>query len=170
MIGRLRQGIRALLAWVRPVDDQLAADTLSPPLFALFRTMRAGERQHSLNVLQTLRARGESDPSLLRAALLHDVGKTRASFWLWERAFVVIARNLMPRRAQQWGAAEPSGWRRPFVISQQHPAWGAEMAAEAGADPLCVDLIGRHQHKLILPPMTESDRLLAALQAADEAN
>ncbi len=167
---RLRQGVRALTAWVRPVDDQAAAVYLSPRLLALFRQMRPGERQHSLNVLQTLQARGETHPALLAAALLHDCGKVRASYWLWERAIVVIVRRLAPERAIKWGIGEPTGWRRPFVVNQQHPAWGAAMAQAAGTDPLVVELIAGHQRKIDHIPSNEFERLLVTLQAADDLN
>lgn len=170
MIARLRQGARALLVWVRPVDAHAADAYLTPPLQVLFRQMRPAEQQHSLNVLRTLIERGKSDPSLLIAALLHDVGKSRAPYWLWERVIVVLARKIVPGRVSQWGEGVPVGWRRPFVISKQHPAWSAEMAAAAGADPLSVELIARHQRKLDHAPQNETERLLLALQAADDSN
>lgn len=167
---RLRQGTRALRAWVHPVDDHIAAAYLSPSLLALFQQMRPGERQHSLNVLHTLQSRGETHPALNTAALLHDCGKARFPYWLWERAIVVIVGRLAPRRAIQWGASAPEGWRRSFVVNQQHPAWGAEMAAAAGADSLAVELIARHQCKLDHRPSNEFERLLVVLQAADDMN
>ncbi|MHB8625931.1 MAG: HD domain-containing protein [Aggregatilineales bacterium] len=167
---RLRQGVRALTAWVRPVDDQAAAAYLSPRLLALFRQMRPGERQHSLNVLHTLLARGETHPALLTAALLHDCGKVRTSYWLWERAIVVIVKRLAPGRALKWGIGEPTGWRRPFVVNRQHPAWGAAMAQAAGADPLTVELIAGHQRKIDRSPSNELERLLVTLQVADDLN
>ncbi len=167
---RLRQGLRALRAWVRPPDARCAAAYLSPPLLKLFEAMRPGEAQHSLNVLETLLATGESNPSLLAAALLHDAGKARAPYWLWERVIVVLARKFAPDRAIRWGEGEPDGWRRPFVINRQHPAWSAEMVAQAGADPLTIELIAHHQCKLDHPPQNEMERLLAALQAADDEN
>ncbi len=170
MIARLRQGIRALVAWVRPVDKSLARAYLTPPLLALFEQMRSGEQQHSLNVLRMLIERGETHPALMIAALLHDVGKSRRPFWLWERVIVVLARKIIPERVSVWGDGEAVGWRRPFVISKQHPLWSAEMVAAAGADPLSVELIRQHQVKLTYSPQIEIERLLAALQAADDSN
>jgi hypothetical protein len=103
--------------------------------------------------------------------LLHDVGKARYPFRLWERVLVVVARKLAPRRISAWGDGTPTGWKRPFVISKQHPAWGAQLASQAGADPLAIELIARHQSKVDEPqPPCEQDRLLRSLQAADDEN
>jgi hypothetical protein len=62
------------------------------------------------------------------------------------------------------------GWRRAFIIAEQHPAWGAALAAEAGASPRLVTLIRLHQE---VPPMEadpETRRLLSKLQAVDDNN
>jgi hypothetical protein len=169
-LARVRQGLRALSAWARPVDDDLAAAFLSPTLLALFRQMRRSEQQHSLNVLRTLRRRGYDDPALMVAALLHDVGKCRAPYHLWDRVIVVLAKALAPDRVRQWGSGEPTGWRRPFAVSSQHPRWSAEMVAAAGADPLVIDLIAAHQRRLDHAPQTRLEQLLVVLQSADDAN
>jgi hypothetical protein len=135
-VMRLRQGLRALFAWVERVDEALAAEVLNPSLLALFRAMRRSERLHSLNVLRTLRAAGYDHPALLTAALLHDVGKSRAAYHLWDRVIVVLVSAVAPETARRWGAAEtPRGWRRPFVIREQHARWGADMVAAASGRP-----------------------------------
>jgi len=168
--ARMRQGARALVSWARPVDYEVAAAVLTPPLMALFRKMRRSEQQHSINVLRTLQARGYSDPALMVAALLHDVGKTRAAYHLWDRVLVVLVKAAFPNRARRWGQGDPVGWRRPFAINLQHPQWSADMVRAAGADPLVVTLIASHQQHLDHPPQSEAERLLVALQAADDAN
>jgi putative nucleotidyltransferase with HDIG domain len=169
-LARVRQGLRALSAWARPVDDDLAATFLSPPLLALFHRMRRSEQQHSLNVLRTLRRRGYDDPVLMVAALLHDVGKCRAAYHLWDRVIVVLAKAVAPDRVRRWGSGEPTGWRRPFVVNSQHPRWSAEMVAAVGADPLVIDLIAAHQRHLDHAPQTRLEELLVVLQSADDAN
>ncbi len=167
---RLRQGVRALFAWARPVDTALAAKILSPELLRLFQRMRRSEQQHSLNVLRTLQAQGHNDPALLAAALIHDVGKSRVAFHLWDRVLVVLVKAAAPRLARKCGQGTPTGWRRPFAVSQQHPQWGAEMAAAAGADPLLVQLIADHQKHLVGPPQNHVEERLYLLQNADDAN
>lgn len=172
-VYRFWQGTRALAAWVRPVEDTLAEDTLTPDLFALYCRMRRIERQHSLRVLRDLRAHGHTEPDVLVAALLHDVGKTRARFSLPEKVLVVLVKAFAPARYHRWGngpLADKPAWQRPFAVSAQHPAWGAEMVAAAGGRSLAVELIRRHADPLDGTVTTESDRLLIALQTADDRN
>jgi hypothetical protein len=165
---RFRQGLNVLGSLLRPVDDALAADILAPDLYALYRRMRRSERQHSLRVLHALMADGHTQPDLLAAALLHDVGKACGRFSLPEKVLVVLVRAVAPGRVQQWGRVNARWWQWPFAVSMQHPAWGADMAAHAGAPPLVVELIRRHADALPQPPETETDRLLSWLQAVDD--
>jgi hypothetical protein len=166
--NRFRQGLRALAAWLRPVDDTLAEQHLTPELLALYRQMRRSERQHSLRVLQALCAAQHTDPDLLTAALLHDVGKIRTSFFLPEKVLVVLVKAAAPGLYQRWGSGPTRGWRRPFAVSVQHPAWGADMVEAAGGRSLAVELIRRHQDTLNGAPQTKADRLLLLLQAVDD--
>lgn len=169
---RFQQGVRALISGLRPVDDVQAQHYLSPDLFALYRRMRRSERQHSLRVLNALLAAGHTHPDLLTAALLHDVGKISYPFSIPEKVLVVLVKAALPRTYKRWGQQWQPGsrafWRRPFAISVQHPDWGAEMAANAGASPLACALIRDHAHPVSKPLQTEAERLLAALQAEDD--
>lgn len=153
-----------------PARDELeqARLLLGPQLFALFRDMPPAEQAHALNVLRRVQQQGESPPELQCAALLHDVGKSRQPLQVWERALIVLARKTLPGKATQWGRGPASGWRRAFVVAAQHPAWGAELAAQAGAAPLTVRLIRRHQEERVHSPGSLEDRLLRQLQTADD--
>jgi len=166
--GRLWQGIQVLTAWLRPVRDDLAQQYLSIAEFALFMQMPRPDRQHHLRVLADLLKQGHQHPALLKAALLHDVGKSRYPFRLPEKTLVVLVKNFLPGKFRTWSQSPPQGWKRPFVISAHHPAWSAEMAAAAGMEVLPLELIARHQEKLKAAPQTEADQLLLLLQAADD--
>jgi hypothetical protein len=170
---RFQQGLRALGAWFRPVDDDLARSYLTPPLAALYSSMRRSERQHSLRVLSDLLAQGHRDPDLLAAALLHDVGKTTVPFSIPEKVIVVLVKAFAPGLYRRWGSGSPRGWRRPFAVSVQHPEWGAALVAQAGGSARTVDLIQRHADSLPnSPTATDSDteRLLRVLQQVDDRN
>lgn len=162
MRHRVAQFFQTLLAPLRPLALAEAAAHLAPPLLALFRRMSRAEQQHGIAVCRALRAQGYADPELLAAALLHDVGKSVVTPHLWERVIVVLAEWLVPAQAARWREGAPRGWRRGFVIRQQHPAWGADLAAQAGASPRTVAWIRQHHNA------PGDDALLAALQAMDE--
>jgi putative nucleotidyltransferase with HDIG domain len=156
---------------------------LSPPQFSLFEGLHPSEQSHSIAVYRQMRENGVEQPDLLTAALLHDVGKNRYPVQFWDRIAIVIGQGLAPSLVASWGEAEPDSWKRPFVVSQKHAGWGAQMVAAAGASQLTVELINRHQER-ILPEhigptnnqnhtdassLTE-DQLLALLQQYDNHN
>jgi putative nucleotidyltransferase with HDIG domain len=142
---RARQFWYALTATPDPEDLDQARRVLLPSQMALFTRLQASEQAHSLEVFRRLRERNETNRDLLVAALLHDVGKSRHPIRLWERVAIVLGKVFFPKKVGVWGQGEPRGWRRPFVIAEQHAVWGAEMARRAGASPTTVALIQRHQ-------------------------
>ena len=167
ILYRTRQVWHALISF--PATEELAQvrSTLTPSLMSLFNRMQASEQAHSLRVFNQLLAQGEKNVDLLVAALLHDVGKSRHPLRLHERVMVVLAKTLFPERVKRWGQGDPSGWRRPFVVAEQHPAWGAEMVTQAGASPLVAALVYRHQENLQGEVVNREDRLLYRLQLLD---
>ncbi|HEX7973252.1 MAG TPA: HD domain-containing protein, partial [Anaerolineales bacterium] len=128
-----------------PQELAQAGALLTPPQMTLFLRLQPSEQAHSLNIFRQLIDQGEENRDLLVAALLHDVGKCLYPLSLWDRVLAVLAKGLFPARARDWGWAEPRGWRRAFVVAEQHPRWGAALAAQAGCTPLTVNLIRRHQ-------------------------
>lgn len=166
---RLRQLWSNLTAG--PLSDPARREVgaaLSPAETALFDRFSPADQWHSYRVLCDLRRAGYNDADLWAAALLHDVGKTRWPLSAWDRTVIVVGAVLFPGRVERWGQGTAEGWRRPFVVRAQHPAWGAEMAIAAGSRPVVVELIRRHQDK---PPAEDAlADLLHALQWADDQN
>lgn len=169
---RLRQGLRALFAFACPVDDALAARYLTPAQIALFRRLRRGEQLHSLNVLRgVLLQADETPPALAVAALLHDAGKSRYPLRLWQKTIAVLVRAGAPPLFRRLSAGDPQKWwARPFVVYVRHPAWSAELLAEAGADDAAIWLAAHHQDEAAQWRDHELFPLLKRLQAADDTN
>jgi putative nucleotidyltransferase with HDIG domain len=120
-------------------------------------------------VCRALERAGHRDADLLAAALLHDVGKSRAHLRLWERIVVVLGSRYWPRLTERLytrSAAAPDGARglgRGAVVQRHHAAWGSDMIRAAGSSARTADLVSRHHDG------AGGDALLAALQAADES-
>ena len=120
--------------------------------------------------MRMLRDAGHNQPALLVAALLHDVGKTLLPLTIWERSLIVLASIFLPHQTAVWGQGEAVGWKRPFVVKMQHPAWSAEMVANAGSHTQAVELIQRHQDTIAPEEHSEEAELLRLLQWADDQN
>ena len=174
---RLTQGLRALTAFRETPDVQMAARFLSQPQLALFRGLPLMEQRHALNVLNDALAQPiPTDDSralddLAVAALLHDCGKSRYPVRVWQKSLAVMTRKLS-RRLFDWMATHDAQnllWRG-FAVKAHHPAWGAQMVAEAGVSERALWLITHHQDQ---PEQWDSHShaaLLRALQTADDAN
>jgi hypothetical protein len=142
---RLRQGLRALFAFTRPVDDALAAQHLTPALLAHFRQMRRSEQQHSLRVLRALLDDGGVSPTLATAALLHDVGKICYPMSLWQRSLPVLVKAFSRALLRRLSARDPRNiWTRGFVVYVHHPAWSGQIIAAGGGNEDAVWLAAHH--------------------------
>jgi hypothetical protein len=139
-VGQLLAGIRAI---ARPVAPDDLPQGLDPGIEICFRRMSRLDQHHCLRVRAALAERGVEDSPLLQAALIHDAGKGESGAALVRRSIAVLLDAWAPDLLEQI-AAEASAWRRPFRVYLHHAEIGAEMAREAGAGSLVVDLIRWH--------------------------
>lgn len=166
---RVAQFFRALTARVSEEEVEQATRFLTPEARALFCRQAIQDQRHALDVYRTLQQAGHTDPRLLAAALLHDVGKAAGRLPSSYRAVIVLMERLAPRMLARLSQGESSLLDGPFVVHARHPERGARWAEEAGCSPLTGALIRRHEEKLDYD-QTEEDQFLAILQAADGAN
>ena len=165
---RSRQFWNALLSPGKRVPSEALLPHLGSAQIVLFRRMQPSEQVHSYQIFKRLQAAGQVTPDLLAAALLHDVGKIMVPLSIFDRVAIVLGKRLFRRAAQRWGEGTPHGWRLPFVVAEHHAAWGADLARQAGASVLTEELIRRHHDFLAGDPLSPTEQLLVALQAADD--
>jgi len=140
---------------------------------ALFKQMQPSEKEHAIVMVRKLAEQCESQPDLLVAALLHDVGKLRYRLNPMERTVVVLVKAVMPRQSRQWGSLAPGewedlpGWRKPFVVAEQHASWGAEIARQAGVSFLTETLIREHHNPNLNKTGEAENSLLHKLWVVD---
>lgn len=168
---RIWQFWKSITARLSPADWAEIGQILTSPQLELFRALPPSDRAHSFRVMKTLIQRGFQDQQLLAAALLHDAGKSQHPLRFWERPIPVLVERFFPGASTVFLDYPPRGWRRALVVACQHPEWGAELAAGAGASPLTVWLIRNHQQTEPEPhPHPRAVEFLAVLQETDSQN
>ncbi len=152
MLYRLRQFWLTIFVRADPVEIERVKFILNARQMELFSQLQPAEKAHAVELVRKLKEQGENQPDLLVAALLHDIGKLRYILNPVERSMIVLAQAVSPGLARRWGR-QPSQnyntlprWRKAFVLAEHHPAWGAEMARNAGVSSLAQTLIREHHH------------------------
>jgi len=126
----------------------------------LFRQMAPAYQWHGFVVYSKLAADGCDDLEVLRAGLLHDVGK--GSVALPYRVAVVLLGACWPRLLGSLSAeSDPGSWRHPFFIAARHAELGALKLASVGSDARLVEIVRTHHG------VAAADRWCRRLQDAD---
>jgi putative nucleotidyltransferase with HDIG domain len=158
----LARTARAFVPALARPDDPFAAAWLTAGEWRLYRAMDARDRDHGCRVARRLlRDHPDAEPVWVRAALLHDVGKSLVPYRAWERIAVHLVRRTAPPTPPRRGAGGPL--RRAVARDHAHAEVGARMLAEVGADPQVVALVAGHHRP------RPDDPAAVALAAADAA-
>jgi hypothetical protein len=175
---RLRQGVKALLAFRETPDLSLAASYLNMQQLALFRRMPHLEQVHAVEVLRSVLgyelpadADDRALDDLATAALLHDCGKSQHRVRVWQKTLPVLVKAASPDLFEKLSTGNPKNYLwRAFAVKAHHPAWGAQMAAHANSRPRVLWLIEHHQDDMQQFMDHPDYPLLLLLQMADDAN
>lgn len=138
-------------------DDAFARARLAEGEYRLYARMDTRDRAHATHVTRLLLdRRPDASDHLVRAALLHDVGKAARPYRLWER---VAAHLYAPRDIP----AEPrmTGLRGAWQMRVHHAQYGADMVRAMGASERVAELIEEHH-------TADGDPEAAAIRAVDE--
>lgn len=170
-IYRIRQGFSNFSTSVSSEDDALAARYLSPTELNLFERMEPTDRRHTIRVLKSLIASGCRDRQMLKAALLHDVGKSRRRIGVFHRTAAVILRAVFGTLPSFLTWIGKQGFWEPFYILENHPRLSAAMLARAG----CEERVWRlaelhHTDSKLLGALPDGEWVRAALETLQKAD
>jgi putative nucleotidyltransferase with HDIG domain len=123
--------------WARPLlKSEVAAVSswLDERERAVFLAQSNVDQRHGYTAALTVVALGVDDRTVIRAALLHDIGKRHSRLGVIER---VLASLLILCRVPLWGR---------FLAYRDHGEIAARELERIGAEPLIVDF-ARHHHR-----------------------
>lgn len=142
-------------------DFALASAHLAPALAAIFRAQHPRDIVHSAAAARWLLARDHTDPALIAAALLHDIGKG-AQRRRDRVAYVVV--SWLRLASLSASASSRFEVRRALARSLTHAGAGARLLSEARAPAEVIRLtLGHHT-------VSPADAMLGLLQQADAAS
>ncbi len=138
---RVRQFALTIAGPQMPPDLGQLAGLLTPQQRALFSAMAGVDQRHCLAVAEALAVAGYDDPDLLRAALVHDAGKSLAHISVWERVANVLMRRFAPGMLGKIGSPRAGGFGHGLYLLAHHSGLGAALAQQAGFSPATVALV-----------------------------
>ena len=136
----------------------------------LFDQMAPWDQYHTVNTAMRILenctnagAGGRIKLTLIKAALLHDIGKVKGYAGLPTRLCVSIIRRVFPDYRRKHANRYGNRIQQALYVDLIHPARGAYMALSAGVLPEVANLI-RHHHD---EPHNSDSEELKILQEAD---
>lgn len=148
--------IRRFFGYIRarplsPSEQERVRRSLEPGLARLFFSQAHQDQRHAIDVLDRL---GTSDPDLMEAALLHDIGKAASRLGPISRSLATVAAFLH--------LSVPSRWASYL----DHGRIGAEILSDAGASSFAVAFSLHHPGAA---PEGIDSEVWALVEAADDA-
>lgn len=168
---RVRKFIKALRAKVTQADVEIVKTYLTKQEQILFYRMRKFDQAHGMQVAYKCLGRSlspEIDRSkLIRAAILHDVGKTYIYSTLFDRIVYVLLCSLNKEFGKNVNFEElKDGYYKKLVSLRQHAEIGAKMLADVDSDQEVIDVVRFHDS----PPRGRESYLLPIIRELDKLN
>lgn len=132
--------VYAFLPGLAKPDDPFARQYLNTPEYILYSTMDVRDRDHACQVAKTLLAGyPQASSELVRAALLHDVGKSGSSYRPWQRIAVHLYTPKNIPVTPRFGGLKGAQQRH-----LHHGQYGAELIRKQGGDERVAEIVAKH--------------------------
>lgn len=173
-MSRIKQFIKAVCAEIDVNDNIFVDKYLNANEKKLFYAMSIADQRHTLDtaytVIKLIPKNAQLDESLIvKAALLHDIGKQKGDISVVEKAIAVIFNKLIPEHARKIAAstrAKTNADRIAWVlyIYYYHPEIGAGFLRTINAEEKLIKLVLHHHSR------EQGTEELELLKKADSLN
>lgn len=165
MIKRVRQFWRAIKARLTAEDKVFIDKYLNDEEQKLFFAMRVYDQRHVLNVAYTAQKirkqeqyKNVDDNLLMKACLLHDVGRTAEDICLMDKVINVLLGKFAPQKSKIWADRakilnaykKKTFWQKrkyALYIYYHHASLGAEKLNKIGLNNIA-EIIRYHHDKI----------------------
>lgn len=141
MLYRVRQFVKGLFACTSKEDNKIVEKHLNRKEKELFDTLPAHEKRHAIDTASAISCDG-SDEILIKAGLLHDIGKTTGNIGIVKKSVLVLMDKFFPVLSKKL-----SGRLSMFNIYYNHPEIGADLLENTGTEPEVIMLVKYHHSK-----------------------
>jgi putative nucleotidyltransferase with HDIG domain len=179
MFRRVKQFISAITAKISATDEVFFTDYLTVSEQKLFRQLTVSDQRHSLNVAYTAQQLAGRSPRLrlrllIRAALLHDVGRAQYNLSTANKVLAVLLSATFPHFALHWAQSDELQSKFSFIesfhqalfIYYHHGEMGARRLQELGIELEIIQMVARHHQRIASDDVAE----LVLLRQADQMN
>lgn len=148
MLIRLRQFKDAVFARVSENDYTFLADHLTKPEHEMFLELPVYDQRHSLDVAYRLMERGAAI-NVVRAGLLHDIGKARCpELTIMRRSVCVMLEAAAPRLAAKKAERGNGKLGQALFVHRFHSELGARVLSKLeGTEERIVWLVRHHDDR-----------------------
>ena len=150
MLYRLQQFWSALFPHITAQESEFVSNYLNKNELIVFNKLPKSDRKHSIKIALHLSQKYSSDQILIRAALLHDIGKIFRPLNIFEKTIAVLLHDLSPSLALKLSKKENSIMDTYY----NHPKKGAFLAEHLKLKRDLIFLIEHHHN-----PTIDNDRL-----------
>lgn len=139
-IHRVKQFIKGLTAFSLK-DSTLVDEYLSDQEKELFIKLPAHERRHAIDTAKTIIGFDirENKDTLIKAALLHDIGKVGSRIGLIKKSILVLMDKFLPKVSHIL-----SNKSKMFYVYYNHPEIGAECLLKINTEKGIILLVRYH--------------------------
>ncbi|QUH25778.1 HD domain-containing protein [Serpentinicella alkaliphila] len=141
MIYRIRQFINGINAKIYNEDKIFIEKYLNNKEQELFYKLRLSEQRHSLNVAYGCNKEMSANSTLIKAALLHDIGKISSNLSIINKSLVVISIALKIKDSYL-----PIFLRQALNYKLNHGHLGYELLKNLVSDEKMLMLIKHHHY------------------------